>query len=168
VTARQYAEATGEAVAAAPGGELTPQAEDEPVGIVLVRSDMGTAQLLRELLRDPRVLSAEPNYIMGFDEDDPDDAFVAEALEDQLLADAGIDEELDEESAILPQDEVEDEVPQNEEPVEAVDTTPVVVQGDPVGATTEDLTNYQWFTKGVANSSPQYPDGANPGVQPPN
>ena len=168
VSARQYAEATGEEVPAAPGGVLAPQAEDEPVGIVLVRSDMGTAQLLSELLRDPRVLSAEPNYIMAFDEDDSDDAFAAEVLEDQPQADAEIDEELDEGSAILPQTDVEDEGSQAEEPVEVVDATPVVAQGDPAGPATEDLTNYQWFTKGVANSSPQYPDGANPGVQPPN
>lgn len=167
VTARQYAEATGEAVAA-PGGELAPQAEDEPVGIVLVRSDLETAQLLRELLRDPRVLSAEPNYIMGFDEDDPDDAFVAEVPEEQPQADAEIDEELGEDSTILQQTDVEDEGSQSEEPVEVVDTTPVAAQGDSVGPATKDLTNYQWFTKGVDNAAPQYPDGANPGVQPPN
>ena len=74
VTARQFAEATGEALPAASGHDvLTAQAEEEPVQVLLVRSDeLGTAELLRELLADSRVLSAEPNYLMSFAEDGGD------------------------------------------------------------------------------------------------
>lgn len=74
VTAGQYAAATGEAVPVekAPDGALSAQSasDGDAVRIVLVhRDDMGTEQLLRALLADPQVLSAEPNYLMGFSED---------------------------------------------------------------------------------------------------
>ena len=70
VTARQYVEATGEALPAMRGA-LTSQAQNDEVQILLVqRDDMGTESLLRELLNDPRVLSAEPNYVMDFVEHD--------------------------------------------------------------------------------------------------
>ena len=75
VTARQYAEATGESIpAATEQGLLTAQSEGESVRILKV-CDYGltTEQLLRVLLRDSRVLSAEPNYLMSFEEDGDQD-----------------------------------------------------------------------------------------------
>ncbi len=62
VTSRQFAEATGEALPAADEGALTAQSADKPVEIAFVQSAGTTEELLRELLRDPQVLSAEPNY----------------------------------------------------------------------------------------------------------
>ena len=65
VTTRQYAEATGEALPATEEGVLTTQSADASVEMVFVHSDeTSTDQLLRELLEDPQVLSAEPNLAL--------------------------------------------------------------------------------------------------------
>ncbi|MBQ9007328.1 MAG: S8 family serine peptidase [Atopobiaceae bacterium] len=166
VSARQYAEATGEVVPVADeAGALTAQAEEAPVQIVLVRSDiMTTAELLRKLLCDPQVLSAEPNYLMGFAEDEPAEDVFAEEPADQLQVDAEENEPQIEESQI---EESQIEEPQSEEPVEGVIAEPLVSQSDPVGSASQDLTNYQWFSVGVEGALPQYLDGKNPGINAP-
>ena len=84
VTAEQYAAATDGAeapadaddpnpAANAPSGTLMAQAVDgdEEVAVAVVReSGMSTEALLRQLLHDPQVLSAEPNYVMQLEDAD--------------------------------------------------------------------------------------------------
>ena len=125
VTARQYAEATGEAVPAADEtGVLTAQAEEEQVQVVLVRSqDVDTEGLLHELLADPRVLSAEPNYL-GYlaeedsDETSPDDppTMVSVTDNEEVPTDASTDTTVGEEEVALepPNDEPEAEADQRD------------------------------------------------------
>ena len=131
VTARQYAEATGEAVPAADEtGVLTAQAEEEQVQVVLVRSqDVDTEGLLHELLADPRVLSAEPNYL-GYlaeedsDETSPDDppTMVSVTDNEEVPTDASTDATVGEEEIALEPPEVEEvasELPNDEPEAEA-------------------------------------------------
>ncbi len=70
VTVQQYVEATGESVPSASPSDsaLSAQSIEEEVEITLVhRDDMTTEELIRALLHDPCVLSAEPNYLMNFE-----------------------------------------------------------------------------------------------------
>ena len=86
VTSRQYAEATGQALPASEEGVLTAQSAEQPVEVAFVRSDGATtSELLRELLCDPRVLSAEPNYI-GCPAEEGSDDTAAEVLTADALA----------------------------------------------------------------------------------
>lgn len=79
VTSQQYAEATGEALPATEKGILTTQSADTTVEIVFVHSDdASTEQLLRELLEDSQVLSAEPNYLVSFAKEGSDDTATEE------------------------------------------------------------------------------------------
>ena len=71
VTRDQFAEAVDQSIAGSANPNLlhAPNAA-QTVDIKLVRVDgMSTEELLTELLRDTRVLSAEPNYIMSFAEE---------------------------------------------------------------------------------------------------
>lgn len=142
VTAEQYAEGTGESLPAAdPQGGLTTQSADVPVEILLVHKDgTSTEGLLRALLHDTRVLSAEPNYVMEFESDD----------EGAQPAKIGTDSE-----SAKPQ------------PDYSLSTGMAVQDDDPVAAS-DDFTDYQWFCIGGAAAVPQYIGGANPGVKPPN
>ncbi|MBQ9006368.1 MAG: S8 family serine peptidase [Atopobiaceae bacterium] len=154
VTARQYAEATGEVIpAAGEPGALTAHAEDEPVQILLVRSDtLGTEELLCELLADERVLCAEPNYLMGYaDESDVlsvDDE--AEEFEEELTAVDDVD--------VV--DETQEELP------EAASEAEVVAQADRV--VNMDLTGYQWSSEGIEKATmQQHVVVPNPGMHSP-
>lgn len=199
VTARQYAEATGEAVPAADEtGFLTAQAGEEQVQVVLVRSqDVGTEELLRGLLADPRVLSAEPNYRMQF-ADDEDMDVVEDAQEEEALGEpdsssdtvedaepldepavsveeVSTDGEADSGDELATADEQVDDTSDDtaiEEPLTSQGDTaieePLTAQGDTAGPASPDLTGYQWFSTGVADAIPQYLDEANLGVNVPN
>ena len=194
VTARQYAEATGEAISADGYDGLTAQAEDELVEVTLVRSeDASTSELLHELLRDPQVLSAEPNYLMSIAEVDSAGAVVeddpastesskelaSEELEaggegattEQLTDEGGADvqvvahPEAEEEAA--PEEASSDELPSELTNVDAP-TPAMTAQSDSVGPASQDLTGYQWFSNGTGSVIPQFPGWKNPGIKAPN
>ena len=80
VSAESYVNATGETLPI-PDGELvgasSDSADDDRIAILVVEDQSrSTEELLRELLSDPRVLSAEPDYIFSVnsvDQDGPSD-----------------------------------------------------------------------------------------------
>ena len=76
VTVKQYAQAIGEDASSPAEGFLTAQAGAKVEILLVKRDDMSTYELLKELLQDERVLSAEPNYILGY-ADDADTVAVA-------------------------------------------------------------------------------------------
>ncbi len=150
VPAASYAEATGEPLVAS--GNLRAQAADEPVDIRLVtRDDMTTEQLLKELARDPRVLSAEPNYTGTLEDADGGDSLAATAPERVSANPVPQSSDAEGQGALAPQD---------------------------VSSST-DLTGWQWGAFGGDPQScagpfaPQYlmddgtPGYANKGVNPP-
>ena len=141
VTARQYAEATGESISTQTElGSLTAQSADEPVEILKVCDySLDTDQLLRELLRDPQVLSAEPNYLADL------------ASEEEVLASLDSPQGDDEGNAAVAAAASEQEPEAQSERVAS-----------------SDLTGYQWFSDGVDSMLPQHVDAENPGVHAPN
>lgn len=151
VTAQQYVEATGESIPVQVGQGLTPQSAEEQVEILKVCDySLSTEQLLRELLRDPQVLSAEPNYLMRLEEDE------AQALEDEEQESPQASEwdatSVDAQDLAVPV----------EEPLASA------VQSDAYAASaSQDLTELQWFSVGVDAAVPQYPNASNPGVRAP-
>ena len=195
VTARQYTEATGEPLVAPSG--LAAQAEDEEVQIVLVHADgTSTEELLRELLADPRVLSAEPNYLMGFDEDgsDPADADSAADVDntsDETPADPADQSRNDvtdmQADSSTSGDEASDDSPavSTNDASENATSTPLATSADIPSTTAQnastlpaqtaspynaspDLTAYQWFSQGAEAATPQNINESNPGVHAPN
>lgn len=151
VDEQTYTQATDEEVpdAAKAGGPLSPllsflfPSAGEEVSISLVKEDgMTTEQLLRELLADPQVLSAEPNYRMTCADEAPAPQHAnndPKPLVTTGNGSAGFRTEADSEQ--------------------------------PSGETTFDMTGYQWFSSGVEASVPQYlinaPHTPNPGVRVP-
>lgn len=152
VTARQYAEATGEAVPLSVDGPgtLTAQAPEKPVLVQLVRSDtLGTEELLDELLSDPRVLSAEPNYLMEFAEDTgelvPEGGTLQEDAAVAILADETDDAVLDVEASAVSPEESALEAPEEEVaglPADGADELPEAAspEADVVSETLDDVT----------------------------
>lgn len=78
VSAESYVNATGETLQI-PDGELVgasaDSADDDRIAILVIEDQSrSTEELLRELLSDPRVLSAEPDYIFSVNSADSDDS----------------------------------------------------------------------------------------------
>ena len=185
VTKSQYAEAIGESVPEPSGTILlrAPKAA-ETVAIQLVHVDgMSTEELLTALLHDSRVLSAEPNYILGFTEETDDGQPVetpetedgTEPVAEEDVVDVPTDETEPEDEAMpdtddgpvaIATDEADPVVPATEEA--ETPTTSEQTQANPQTSATYDLTPYQWFSVGAENTVPTYTDATNPGVSAPN
>ncbi|MEG0419224.1 MAG: hypothetical protein RR611_12700, partial [Gordonibacter sp.] len=91
-----YEVATGEALPAQQGSalrSLNTAGEDEVV-IKLVKQDTTTEELLYTLAQDPRVLSAEPNYTLSFDDVDEEQAKQQAAEVAKALGDGDATEEV--------------------------------------------------------------------------
>ena len=159
----------------------------DEVEISLVRSDdMSTEELLTALLEDSRVLSAEPNYILSYEDFGEDEAAAETDETADIVAvpadEAATDEAMTSDDAAVTDDAASaEDAPVLAAPAEDVADTLAAEDDGPepqepatlpksdvlANAVAYDLTPYQWFSTGSQSIIPQYADGTNPGVRAP-
>lgn len=186
VTKEQFNEAVG-LTADEPGDSARLRAQkggsSDTVEILLVHKDgMTTEALLTALLQDSRVLSAEPNYILGFDDvdddiDSVDGADPVDAADDDVpaadepVADVPAADEPstgDAPAADVPAAGDDASTPEPEPAAPAADEPAIAPSGtDRYAYISDDLTSYQWMNGGYDNAIPQLIGATNPGINSP-